>query len=339
MITLNRIQEICRNNDYLTGKAGNAMSYAQDLANFCLPRKAWINSIRYEGERLKDNFLYDVRAIRAAKKSCAGFYSHLTNPSTRWNEIISVDTKMMQSGANQRYFRECSNIQYDVMNASNFGNSIIEGFMDGIVFGTANTMILDDDEDEVRYMPIPYEQSNYEEDSRGRVCAVYRNFRFTAAQCWERWGMKCSKEIIDAINDGKYFITFDLLHYVGKRHTWNPYMLDRVSMPRESIWLVKKGEHLLEEGGFMENPYAVWRFWRDSNDPRGFSPAMDVLAAIKLLNAQKRTFIRAAMKKSDPAMMMPNRGWLNAPNFNPSAMNYYDAKHTNPDALRPIENH
>jgi len=253
-------------------------------------------------------------------------------------EVITQDSKLMQSGANQRYFRECSNIQYDVMNGSNFANSIIEGFMECLAFGTANMLTLEDEQDEVRYTNIPYEQSNYEEDSRGRVCTVYRNFRFTALQCWDMWGERCSKEIKDAMRDHKYHMTFDLLHFVGKRDVYNPYKKDKNNMPWRSIWIVKKEQHQLEEGGFLENPYAVWRFWKDSNDVRGFSPCMDVLAAAKLVNGEKRTFLRMAMKKSDPAMMMPNRGWLNKPNFNPSAMNYYDAKHTNPDALKAIEN-
>jgi hypothetical protein len=104
------------------------------------------------------------------------------------------------------------------------------------------------------------------------------------------------------------------------------------------VWIVKKEAHVLEEGGFEENPYAVSRFWKDANDVRGFSPTMDVLASIKLANAQKRTFIRAAMKKSDPALMMPDRGWLAAPNLNPGYINYYNKKHTGPDDFRAIEN-
>ena len=52
MFALNEVQRICIQNDYLTGKSGDSMSYAQDVASFFLPRKAWITSIRFEGERI-----------------------------------------------------------------------------------------------------------------------------------------------------------------------------------------------------------------------------------------------------------------------------------------------
>jgi hypothetical protein len=36
--------------------------------------------------------------------------------------------------------------------------------------------------------------------------------------------------------------------------------------------------------------------------------------------------------------MMPDRGWLAAPNLNPGYINYYNKKHTSPDDFRAIEN-
>jgi hypothetical protein len=61
-----------------------------------------------------------------------------------------------------------------------------------------------------------------------------------------------------------------------------------------------------------------------AGDTMAYSPAMDVLASIKLANAQKRTIIRRAMKDADQASMAPARFWLGRMNQNPNAINIYD---------------
>ena len=94
--------------------------------NFALPRKAWVSTIKKEAQELNLNFLYDSRATLAVMKSSAGFHSNLTNPSTRWWQSGMIEDKYMQSGRAQKYFRECDDIQYDVMNASNFNRSMME---------------------------------------------------------------------------------------------------------------------------------------------------------------------------------------------------------------------
>ena len=338
MLTQDRIEEILGNNNYLQGQRGSWDSNYQDCADFALPRKAWINSIRINGEPMKFNFLYSVRAIRNVKKAASGFQSQLTNPSSKWFGFQPLDHKLRAGRSLQKWFKECEEIQTSVMGQSNYYNMDIENYVDHLVFGTGNMLTEEDVKSHVRYTEIPIEQYNFEDDERGRVCGIYRNSKYTASQLTRWFGSSCSKGIKDAMDDNKPYQLFDVVHYVAERHERDVSKKDKFNKPWFSVWIVKKENHVLEEGGFEENPYAVSRFWKDANDARGFSPAMDVLASIKLVNAQKRTFIRAAMKKSDPALMMPDRGWLAAPNLNPGYINYYNKKHTNPNDFKPIEN-
>ena len=328
------IKRILGDQEELYNQEGNYRSYCQDVANFCLPRKAWINSIRVQGERLKDNFLYDIRAIRNLKDMVCGFHSNLTNPSSRWFETAVCNEKYMQSGAIQRYFKKRDDIKFDILNNSNFDDGMLENYMDHGAFGTGNLHTEEDDVDEVRFLEIPIEQYVFVEDARGRVFKVYRKFTYTALQCKDRWPNNCPKEVNDVLLD-KPYQRFEIVHYIGPRDKRNPWKADRANMPWESLWIMVKPEKLLAEGGYQELPSAIGRWWKDSNgDPRGFSPAMDALASIKLLNAQKRTFIRHAMKASDPAWMAPFRSFLNTPNFNPAAANYYDSKHFKADSFK-----
>ena len=328
------VQDILLRDKFLSGQNDDWRSYFQDLADFCLPRKAWITTVKTKGERLKFNFLYDSTAIRSAKIMAAGFHHNLTNPSSKWFAQVTRDPKLMKDREVQLYFHEVEEIIFSVLAGSNFDTTFQEFYMDAGVFGTGTVLTLDDPRDKVRFTIVPVEQLNFEEDAYGRICAAYRNFKLTAMQAFMLWGQDCGKAVLDAYKD-RPFTDFDFLHYVGPRKRRDVTKSDNLSLEFESVWIQKKENHLIGESGFYEFPYAVGRFWKDANDVFGFSPAMDVLADIKLVNAQQRTLLRAAMKQADPPMQAPSKGYMLPLNFNPAAMNYRSPD-VDPNSLQPI---
>lgn len=318
------IKDLLKRNEILQGQRGDWLSYWQDVANFCLPRKAWITTIKIYGEQLKFNFLYDSRAILALKKSASGFHSNLTNPASKWFAFRTLNEKFMQSGNIQRYFKEVDDIQYSLINNSNFNETMLEYYTDDLCFGSTCLLTEEDHKTDVRYTSVPVEQINVELDERGELFAIYRNFKYTADQCMRKFKGNITDDMKKAIADGKGYQKFDVMHYVGPRFERDVAKEDGVNMAYRSCWIAKKEQFAMAEGGFVSNPYDFERFWVHSDDVFGYSPAMDVLASIKLANAQKRTIIRRAMKDSDAATMAPARFWLAPLNQNPNAMNYYD---------------
>ena len=331
------VEMMVRQHEHLVGAQGNWRSYWQDLADFVLPRKAWITTIKTQGERLKFNFLFDSTAIRALKIMAAGFHSNLTNPASKWFALQTRDLRWMERQDVQLWFKQVEDIMFSVFNTSNFDTAMQEFYMDAGGFGTGAIYTEDDSQDKVRFHTIPIEQMALVEDFRGRVFEFYRAFRLTAQQAFRLWGPQAGPSVAESIRDQQYFRTLEFLHYVGPRHQWDAGKSDGVNMPWVSAWVALKDKRLISEGGFLEFPYAVGRFYKDANEVFGYSPAMDALADIKGINAQKRTLLRAAMKIADPAMAAPSRGFLLPLNLNPAAMNYYDAKSTTVDALKPIQ--
>lgn len=331
------VKQIIKRNDYLQGQKGDWLSYWQDVANFCLPRKAWITTIKYYGEQLKFNFLYDSRAILALKKSASGFHSNLTNPASKWFSFRTLNDKYMQSGNVQRYFKDVDDTQYSIINQSNYNETMLEYYTDDLCFGSTCILTEEDHKTHVRYTSVPIEQINIELDERGDLLNIYRNFKYTADQCLIKFGEKnITPEMRDALKDDKGYQKFEVIHFVGPRDVRDVSKKDNVNMAYRSCWVAKKEAQSLAEGGFTSNPYEFERFWVHSDDVFGYSPAMDVLASVKLANIQKRTVLRRAMKDSDQATMAPARFWLAPFNQNPNAMNYYDATKYKPDAFQTI---
>lgn len=326
------IKNLIIKSTYLAGQDGNKLSYYQDVSNFCLPRKAWITTIKVQDMQLNLNYLFDSRAMLAVKESACGFQSKLTPAVNKWLDFKTIDPKKMQGGRVQRYFKTCSDIQTDVNNNSNWNETILEGFTDDLVFGTAPIATEEDHKDHVRYTSIPVQQASFERDARGYICGVFRRFKYTALQIQERWPDRIPPDVQDALKDNAWYQLFDILHYVGPRDVRDVSKRDAVNMPYRSVWVYPKAEWKFEESGFTSNLYAVMEWWLQSGDTMAYSPAMDVLASIKLANAQKRTIIRRAMKDSDQAAAMPARFWLGRFSQNPNAMNYYDkSKYTKED--------
>jgi len=315
------LEKILADDQFLYGRNGDWRSYWEDLADFCLPRRAWINSIRSKGERLKFNFLYNSEAIRDSKICASGFHSRITNPSSKWFTMQTRDVDLMESREVRDWFSRTEKKMYAVLNASNFDNVIQEFYMSSIVFGTGVILILRDYKYKVRFTFIPIEQLNLAENCYEIVDQVYRTFRFTAAQAIEMWGDKAGKSVKETYPN-KPYEEMDFLHYVGPREIRDYAKEDYMNMQFESIWIAKKDKHLIEERGFKENPYVTGRFWKDANDVFGFSPSMDVFADVKTINAQAKTALRRAMKETDPPIQVPESGYVMPLNFNPSAINY-----------------
>jgi hypothetical protein len=329
------IKNIIAQNKYLSGINGNWRSYWQDIADFCLPRKAWVDTIKTTGERIKYNFLYDSVAIRGLQTMASGFHSNLTNPSTKFFEIRLRNPKAMKKHAVWLWCHEVTEIIFNALNPSNFDTTAQEFYTDSGAFGTGCILTQEDLHEKVRYTSVPVEQINIEEDANGRVCAVYRNFKLQPIQAYMLWGNNAGKNVLEMIKEEHYFTEpgLDFLHYVGPRERRDFTKRDNLNMPYESVWINVKEEHLIKESGFKRFPYQVGRFWKHALDPFGFSPAMNVLADIKLINAGKRTWMRRAMKETDPAIGVPYKGWMAPINMNPTATNYYDLK-VGPDSLR-----
>ena len=328
------VQEIIIEQEFLENQSANYRAYTQDLADFILPRKAWITSIRTKGERVKFNFLYDSTGIRALRIMSAGFHSNLTNPSSRWFALETRNKELMKDGEVRAWFRKVEDTMLAALNASNFYNIIQEFYTDFGGFGTGTFLMLSDVKDGVRFTSIPVQQANRVLDGNDRMTAFYRKFRMTARQANGMWGAKAGESVIKSL-EKKQFEEFEFIHYVGPRSERQAGKEDALNMPFKSVWIAKKDKHLIYEGGFMEMPYMSEVFYKDESDPNGFSPAMDVFADIKLVNAMKRTIIRAAMKQADPPLVMPSRGFILPLNFNPVGINYRDSKTAN-DAIQAL---
>jgi len=299
----------------------NVSNTWQDVAHYCLPRKAYVTRTRTPGEKF-DADVYDSTAMQSALVLAAGLHSYLTNPASKWFSLRLQDTELMQSKAVKEWLVVAENKIYSILNGSNFPQQIHEVYLDLSVFGTSCLYEEEDEKDILRFYCRPIGEIFIAEDDRERVDTIYRKFMMTAIQAWNRWGDKAGQLVSKAIEAKDYDKKIDFVHVVEPRYVYNPQKKNSKNMPWSSTYWEITQKHKISESGYQEFPFFVPRFNKNSGEVYGTSPAMVSYADIKMLNQMSYTIIRAAQKIVDPPLMLPHDGYLLPIKLGPAALNF-----------------
>ena len=149
-----KVMEIIEDNDHYSSMNSNYRAYCQELADFYLPRKAWINSIKIQGERVKFNFLYDSTAILSARTAAHGIHSNMTNETMRWFGLESVEDSDMRDRDNRMWFKDVEDKCFATLRRSNYYNIQLEDYQGKLIFGTNTFSMLEDAKDTVKFKNI-----------------------------------------------------------------------------------------------------------------------------------------------------------------------------------------
>lgn len=330
------VKDILKNNEILNTENTTVRARQQTNADFCMPRKANINSFRQKGDSINFGFLYDTVAIRSLKIAVAGFYSYFTNPVSQWFGLQASNPRLRKDKDGQKYFMECTEAIGSVLSNTNFYSAAKELYADAIGLGTGTILSEEDKKKTARFRSIPIQEMNFEEDEYGEINGAYWNFKLNAKQAFALWGPKAGKTVLDNHGTPKAFDDLEFLLYVGPRSDAQYGKIDPLNMPFKSCWIAIKDAHLIDEGGFEEFPFHVGRYWEDNESVFGYCPADDAIATIKLRNSEKRTALRRAMKETDPPLDVPSKGYVLPLNLNPAAINIRDAKLDKDNGVRPF---
>jgi len=175
-----------------------------------------------------------------------------------------------------------------------------------------------------RYCNVPLGQLFIGENHQGVIDNFTRWFRLSARQAkmmfpqaWEQGLLRACETAGAAHSETK----FNFLHHVCLRmDDYDPSRVDHKGKPFASYYVSIENKTLLEEGGYRTMPLAASRYIQAPNETYGRSPAMQVLPALKTLNAEKATFLKQGHRVVDPILLTYDDG-LNTPNLRPGAFN------------------
>jgi len=330
-----KIKDVLQENDFLTNQNSNFRSYCQEVADFVLPRKGWHTSIRAKGERIKFNYLYDTTAGGAVRDAAAGMQTHHSNPMSRWFGIEFKNKELMARHDIKIFCNDVVDWLLAKLSECGFYDVDLENKTNLLTFGNGTYGVFEGSKRLVYFKELPSSKVNRVFDYWGDLIKIYYPYKMTAIQAFKEFRQNAGKSILEKL-EKEPFEEFDFVHYVGERFERDVAKKDGANMPFESLWINVKDKHIAASGGFESMPYITSAFYQDTDDPNGFSPAMEVLPEIKVLNAMMRTLIRGGMKVVDPPFVIPRQGFIMPLNWNPGRANYREAKTPN-DALQILQ--
>ncbi len=259
----------------------------------------------------------DATGALALHRFCAIADSLVTPRNMKWHGLQG-DDYVMKDRASRLWFENTTSTlfkqRYD--SNANFAAQNYNNWQSTGAFGNA-TMYVDRFDARwagggrgLRYKAVPFGETYYGENHQGKVDRMIRWFRLTAYQAVQKFGIDWLPENLVAPLQQDSQTTFNFLHCVRPReHDYDPEALDVRGMKFSSYYVSIEGQCLMApEGGYHKFPYSVSRYDQTPGEVYGRGPAMLVLPALKTLNAQKITFLKAGHRAADPVLLMADDG-------------------------------
>ncbi|RLC82955.1 MAG: hypothetical protein DRJ03_18220 [Chloroflexi bacterium] len=306
----------------------------QDVIDYMLPNRSPVRGTITPGED-RSVLMYDSTAYKSLLRLSANLNDMLTNQSSQWFQLGIDDKTLSNDPSVQSWLMETTEQIRKYLDGSNFYDQIHELYMDLGSFGTA-IMYVEDSNDSGKYLNFKtchIREIYLDENKYGAVDTVFREFIYTARQCYQRWGDKISDVTMDKYENDPTFET-TIIHACFPRDERDPKSKDNLNMEFASVWMEKDNMHILDEGGYETFPYLVPRWMKSSGERFGRSPALASLADIKTLNAMMETTLIAGQMAAEPPLQVPDDAFMSL-NVAPGGISYYRAG-TN-DYIRPLE--
>lgn len=305
---MNNVEYIIARAEALESQAANWKTLWQDLANYVMPRKSQITERKTPDVEGYTDDIYDTEAIHSCLTLAAGQMDYMV--SGRWFEFASP---MPEPGrAAKDWYKRCSEIALEVINASNFSMEIHEFMHDRGGFGTAH-LHCDEDEDSIlSFSNAPVGTFFIAENHQSLVDQVFRTFKLASDRAIAKYGEEnCGAQLradfAKCEASGKGFREFDFIHVIRPRLPSERVFgkLDGSNKPWASVTVCKQDRVVVRDSGFDEQPFVVSRYLKWGDSPYGYCPSIEVLPVIRQRNFIEQSMDALAEVAAAPRVLVP----------------------------------
>lgn len=257
-----------------------------------------------------NNAIVDPTGTYAVRVCSSGIMSGLASPSRPWFKITPSIKNIQIDEVGRQWMDEVEDRIYTILAGSNFYNSFAQECEDLVVFGTAPTIIYEDENDLLRcYNPVVGEYY-LSSGATLRVDGLYRSFVMTISQIVDFFGVEnCPTEIqkMWQAKGGSLETERIVAHSIEPNYGIQG--TDAGKIPgnfswREVYWLYgASSKKPLSMRGFVDQPFTAARWSTQSNDAYGRSVGMDVLPDVIQLQVETMRKAEAIEKMVRPPLV------------------------------------
>lgn len=278
----------------------------KDISDYVLPRRSFWDIDGEQGQTPAQK-IYDGTGLNALQMLCDGMVGNVMSARLRWF-VLGMEKKWIQDMPDVAdYLEECEDILYAEFARSNFYEAISEFFLDAGSIGTA-AMLVEDDvvENRVIFSTRHIKEWFIAEGRTGLVDTLYREYPITNRQAYQQWGDQlCQARLFQVKEnpDGKAKIVHACYPRTDREYT----KIDGTNKPWGSVYGDAEHKEIIDEGGFDQFPYLVWRWRKNTDELYGRSPAADALADILRSNQIAYTLLQSAHLFVRPPLNVPEK--------------------------------
>ena len=316
--------------DALRTKRATFESQWEEAAERLVP--AHKNSFRSRGlsnamtpGRKNQEKMFDATAALALHRFASVIESLTTPQGQQWHRLVPSDTALRNHRPTRIYLDDLTSLlfRHRYRPAANFVGQSQKTYNGYGAYGNG-LLFIDANEKQpgLRYKNFHLGETYIVENHQGIVDTFYRVFYLTPRQIVSMYGDGAPEQVKKKLkNPSESETEEEILHVVQPRGDMDPTRMDSRGMPFESVHIYLTDEHVMRESGYNTFPLAVARYMQFTNETYGRGPAQIVLPSIKVLNEEKRVFIKQGHRIADPVLLTHDDGVLGTWNLRPGAVN------------------
>ncbi len=317
-------KSIKRRYEALKARKSVLEGHCEEIAEYCSPRHMGFTGYREKNEKRMTRVL-DSTGVNALDLLTAGLHGLATNPASKWFGLRVVQPGYEDNDSAKKWLSDVAQTMWAYMYApgSNLTTALNECYHEMGGFGTACIFIGERDAGGLLFQTRPLHECFIAENHENVVDTVYRKTTMTARQVAMQWPKTHSEDVRKMITANKPDDPVEIVHAVYPRSDRERGKRNRVNQPFASCYMEVKAEHLLEESGYPEFPYAVPRWVKLPGEEYGRSPAMTALPDVKMLQEMRRSYIKSLQKNADPPLLVPDDSLVGPVRTTPGGLLYY----------------
>lgn len=334
----------------------NHESIWQKVADYMLPLQNNILADKIDGDS-KYPQIYDSTGMNSLELLGGSLHGMLTSPTSFFFGLTSGNLALDQRDSVRKWLQSTVRKMHLVVNNSNFQTEIHEYYLNLVGFGNAPLWMEEDVENVVRFASRHVKEVYPEENSKGVIDIIYRDFKLDARGIYDEFGADNKQyfpdSVVQAYNNGKNE-KFEIVQMIYPRKVayqgYNPRdtpdkdrqeMLTRQPNQRfqwVSQYVLVKDKVSLEIKGYNEFPVVYGRWMKVPGENHGRGCGEKALPDVLTINEMTRITLVGAQKVIDPPIQMPDDGFVMPVITRPSGINYYRAGSPETDRISTIFN-
>lgn len=313
-------RELLARFDFLVNERARWEPAWKEISQVILPRRSWWDDDDSSG-KLPDYKIYDSTAIEAAQTLADGLQGYSVSPSFKFFKLKMGSDEANRTPYAQDWLEIIEDTIYSEFNRSSFYEAMNTFFLDAATLGTACMLVEDDQESGKVVFSTRHPKEIYiAEDRFGVVDTVYRKFKVPVKVAAEMFGKKNLNTTWQRKLEDNPYERVTVLHVVLPRGTEG---LGRKSKAFASFYIDFDNKEVIDEGGFDENPYLVWRWRKSTDETYGRGPGFEALYDALRCNQMAKTMLMAGEMVVNPPLNIP-KSMKGFERIVPRGYNYYD---------------